>query len=34
VFSFAGDKIASIEIIADPARLRGLHLSIPESVVR
>jgi RNA polymerase sigma-70 factor (ECF subfamily) len=34
VFSFAGDKIARIEVIADPARLRGLHVSVPEPVVR
>jgi RNA polymerase sigma-70 factor (ECF subfamily) len=29
VVSFAGDRIASIEVIADPARLRRLRVSIP-----
>jgi RNA polymerase sigma factor (sigma-70 family) len=34
VFSFAGDKITSIEVIADPARLRRLDISVPEPGVR
>jgi RNA polymerase sigma-70 factor (ECF subfamily) len=34
VFSFSGDKVTSIEVIADPARLRRLHVSLPEPVVR
>ena len=34
VFSFAGDKIVRIEVIADPARLRGLHVSVPAPVAR
>ena len=34
VFSFAGDKVSGIEVIADPARLRRLHVSLPEPTVR
>ena len=30
VFSFAGDRVAGLEVIADPARLRRLHVSLPE----
>ena len=30
VFTFAGHKVASIEVIADPARLRRLDISVPE----
>jgi RNA polymerase sigma-70 factor (ECF subfamily) len=30
VFAFAGDKVRSIEVIADPARLRRLDISVPE----
>jgi RNA polymerase sigma factor (sigma-70 family) len=30
VFTFAGDKVASIEVIADPARLRQLDISVLE----
>jgi RNA polymerase sigma-70 factor (ECF subfamily) len=29
-FTFADDKVASIEVIADPARLRGLDISVLE----
>lgn len=29
IFSFTGDKIASIEVIADPARLAHINVSIP-----
>ncbi len=31
VFEFSGDRVASIEVIADPARLRELDLSVPEA---
>jgi len=31
VFSFAGEKVTSIEVIADPARLRELDVSVPEA---
>jgi RNA polymerase sigma-70 factor, ECF subfamily len=31
VFSFAGERVASIEVIADPARLRQLDVSVPEA---
>jgi RNA polymerase sigma factor (sigma-70 family) len=31
VFSFAGDKVARVEVIADPARLRRLEVSVFES---
>jgi RNA polymerase sigma-70 factor (ECF subfamily) len=31
VFSFAGDRVTSIEVIADPARLRELEVSVPEA---
>jgi len=34
VFSFTGDRVSSIEVIADPARLRRLHVSVPGPVVR
>ena len=30
MFTFAGDRVASIEVIADPARLRRLDVSVPE----
>jgi len=30
VFSFAGDRVTSIEVIADPVRLRELDVSVPE----
>jgi RNA polymerase sigma-70 factor (ECF subfamily) len=29
-FSFAGDRITGIEVIVDPARLRGLELAVLE----
>jgi len=32
VFSFSGDKVTSVEIIADPARLRQVHVTLPEPV--
>lgn len=32
-FSFSGDRIASVEVIGDPSRLRQLHVSLPESGV-
>ncbi|HEX6600442.1 MAG TPA: sigma factor-like helix-turn-helix DNA-binding protein, partial [Gemmatimonadaceae bacterium] len=31
VFTFAGDRIAGIEAISDPARLRGLEISVVEA---
>jgi len=31
VFSFTGDKVASIEVIADPARLRQLSVTLPDA---
>jgi RNA polymerase sigma factor (sigma-70 family) len=31
LFSFAGDRVASIEVIADPVRLRELDVSVPET---
>jgi len=34
VFSFAGDKVRSIDVIADPVRLRELDVSVSEPVVR
>ncbi|MFL5616730.1 MAG: sigma-70 family RNA polymerase sigma factor [Gemmatimonadaceae bacterium] len=30
VFTFAGEKVASIDVIADPAHLRRLDVSVPE----
>ena len=30
LFSFAGDRVASIDVIADPARLRELDVAVPE----
>jgi RNA polymerase sigma-70 factor (ECF subfamily) len=30
LFSFAGDRVTSIDVIADPARLRELDVSVPE----
>jgi RNA polymerase sigma-70 factor (ECF subfamily) len=30
VFTFAGDRIASIDVISDPARLHGLEISVVE----
>jgi RNA polymerase sigma-70 factor (ECF subfamily) len=29
VFSFTGEKISGIEVVAEPARLRGLEVSLP-----
>ncbi|HEX6537367.1 MAG TPA: sigma-70 family RNA polymerase sigma factor [Gemmatimonadaceae bacterium] len=34
VFSFSGDKVTRIEVIADPARLRRLRVAVPEPVAR
>jgi RNA polymerase sigma factor (sigma-70 family) len=31
VFSFAGDRVTSIEVIADPTRLRALNVSLPDA---
>ena len=31
LFSFAGDRVTSIEVIADPVRLRALDVSVPEA---
>jgi RNA polymerase sigma-70 factor, ECF subfamily len=31
VFSFAGDRVTSIEVIADPVRLRGMNVSVPDA---
>ena len=31
LFSFAGDRVAGIEVIADPARLRELDVSVPDA---
>ena len=33
VFSFDGDRVTSIEVIADPVRLRELDVSVPEADV-
>lgn len=34
VFSFAGDRISGIEVIADPARLRRLDIAVPDPGAR
>ena len=31
IFSFVGDRVASIEVIADPVRLRELDVSVPDA---
>jgi RNA polymerase sigma-70 factor (ECF subfamily) len=32
VFTFVGERVSSIEVIADPARLREIEVSVPEAV--